>query len=194
MEFDYLDTGALYRAVALNFVRLGLKEDAADKDIKEALVKTDVKFRDSRVFLNGEDVSSGIRSPEAGHLASVFSARKPVREFLMETQKNAAEHADIVAEGRDMTTVVFPSAFRKIYLDASVEERKKRRVKDLLSKGFEANEENIRREITERDERDSGRDLAPLKKADDALLIDSSGLSIQEVFSRIMDIIRGKDR
>ena len=193
MGFDYLDTGALYRAVALNFVRLGLKENASDKDIEEALRKTDVKFKDSRVFLNGEDVSSAIRSPEAGHLASVFSARKPVREFLMDTQREAAEHADIVAEGRDMTTVVFPAAFRKFYLDASVEERKKRRVKDLLSKGFEVNEEKIRREITERDERDSGRDLAPLKKADDAFLVDSSGLSIQEVFNRTIQIIKDKD-
>jgi len=191
MGFDYLDTGALYRAVAISLIKLGLNEEASDEEIAGALNKTEVKFNNGHIFLNRQDVSSEIRLPEAGHFASVFSARKPVREFLMKTQRDSAVHADIVAEGRDMTTVVFPQAFKKFYLDASVEERKKRRSLELISKGFEVNEEKIRKEIIERDERDSGRDLAPLRKTDDACLIDSSGLSIQEVLNKIMGIIRG---
>ena len=190
LGFDYLDTGALYRAVAISLIKLGLKEGASDRDIEAALQKTDVEFNDGHIFLNGDDVSSEIRSPEAGHFASVFSARKPVREFLMKTQRDSAVNADIVAEGRDMTTVVFPHAFKKFYLDASIEERKKRRSLELISKGFEVNEDRIRQEIIERDARDSGRDIAPLKKADEACLIDSSGLSIEEVINKLMGYIR----
>jgi CMP/dCMP kinase len=191
MGFDYLDTGALYRAVAMDIVKLGLNEKSSDKEIEEALQRTDVEFINGHVFLNGQDVSAEIRSPESGHFASVFSARKPVREFLMKTQRDSALRADIVAEGRDMTTVVFPQAFKKFYLDASVEERKKRRALEMISKGFEVNEERIRQEIIERDERDSGRDIAPLRKAEDACLIDSSVLSIEEVLNKMMGIIRG---
>lgn len=190
LGFDYLDTGALYRAVAISLIKLGLNEKASDKEIEGALQKTEVKFNDGHVFLNGEDVSSEIRSPEAGHFASVFSAKKPVREFLMNTQRDSAVHADIVAEGRDMTTVVFPHAFKKFYLDASVEERKSRRSLELISKGFEVNEEKIIKEIIERDTRDSSRDIAPLRRANDACLIDSSGLSIEEVLNKIMGFIR----
>ncbi|OGW32653.1 MAG: cytidylate kinase [Nitrospirae bacterium GWC2_42_7] len=190
LGFDYLDTGALYRAVAISLIKLGLKEGASDRDIEAALQKTDVEFNDGHIFLNGDDVSSEIRSPEAGHFASVFSARKPVREFLMKTQRDSAVNADIVAEGRDVTTVVFPHAFKKFYLDASIEERKKRRSLELISKGFEVNEDRIRQEIIERDARDSGRDIAPLKKADEACLIDSSGLSIEEVINKLMGYIR----
>lgn len=190
MGFDYLDTGALYRAVAISLIKSGLNEEASDKDIEEALQKTDVEFNNGHVFLNDEDVSSEIRSPEAGHFASVFSAKKPVREFLMNIQRDSAIHADIVAEGRDMTTVVFPHAFKKFYLDASVEERKKRRSLELISKGFEVNEERISKEIIERDTRDSSRDIAPLRRANDAYLIDSSGLTIEEVLNKIMGFIR----
>jgi cytidylate kinase len=192
LGFAYLDTGALYRAAALNLVRLGLGEDASDEEISKALEKTRMEFVHCAVFLNGEDVSEEIRTSEAGHYASVFSARNPVRRYLLEIQRNAAAHEDLVAEGRDMTTVVFPDAYRKFYLDASVEERAKRRTRELASKGFAVDENRVRSDIIERDRRDSNRDIAPLKKADDAFYIDSSDFSIEEVCRIIIDIIDDK--
>jgi cytidylate kinase len=186
LGYAYLDTGALYRATALYLRKCGIGEDASGDEIASALKNAKVEFREGRVFLNGEDVSEDIRSPEAGHYASVFSARKPVREFLLGTQRQAAETADLVAEGRDMTTVVFPDAYRKVYLDASAGERAKRRAIELVAKGFEVDEGLIRREIIERDARDTGRDIAPLTRAADALFIDSSGLSVEKVFKKIL--------
>jgi cytidylate kinase len=194
LGFDYLDTGALYRAVALHLLRLGIGEKASDEEMSSALEKAQVEFRDGRVWLNGKDVSDEIRSPQAGHYASVFSARKPVRRYLLGIQRAAAVTSDLVAEGRDMTTVVFPDACRKVYLDASADERVRRRTIELASKGFEVDEDLIRREIIERDARDSGRDIAPLRRADDAFFIDSSGLSIDEVFRKIIDIIEGSGK
>jgi CMP/dCMP kinase len=195
LGFAYLDTGALYRAAALYLVRQGIGEKASDTEISSALEKAQVEFCNSRVYLNGKDVSDEIRSPEAGHYASVFSARKTVRRRLLGIQREAAVSSDLVAEGRDMTTVVFPDAYRKIYLDASVDERVRRRTVELISKGFEVDEDLIRREIIERDARDSGRDVAPLRRTDDSFFIDSSGLSIDEVFRKVIDIIEdGKQK
>jgi cytidylate kinase len=188
--FEYLDTGALYRAAALNLVRLGLSEDSTDEEISAVLEKTDIQFSRGRVALNGADVSEEIRSPQAGHYASVFSARRPVRRFLLDIQREAARDADLVAEGRDMTTVVFPEAYRKIYLDASVEERAKRRTEELLAKGLGVDEDRVREEIIERDARDSGREIAPLRKAEDASYIDSTGLTREEVLGLIMSVIK----
>jgi CMP/dCMP kinase len=190
LNYAYLDTGALYRAVALGLIHLGMNEQSSEKELLPALDRIKVEFRDGLVLLNGKDVSADIRSQEAGHFASVFSAKRPVRKHLLNVQRDAALHSDLVAEGRDMTTVVFPDAARKFYLDASVEERAGRRTRELISRGFEVNADRIRLEIIERDARDSGRDIAPLKKADDAYLIDSSDLSIDEVFLKILAIIR----
>ncbi len=190
LGFQYLDTGALYRAVALNLVRLGLKEEASDGEISDCLKKTKVEFEEGKVLLNGEDVSSEIRSPLAGHYASVFSARGPVRAYLLKTQRQAAMKAALVAEGRDMTTVVFPEAFKKFYLDASPEERARRRTAELIDKGFAVDHERILKEIAERDARDSGRELAPLRRADDACYIDSTGLSKEEVFRRLLEFVK----
>jgi len=190
LGFEYLDTGALYRAVALDLMSLGINETASDEELAKALKKTKVEFRKGTVLLNSRDVSSEIRSPEAGHYASVFSARRPVREHLLSIQRDAALHSDLVAEGRDMTTVVFPDAYKKFYLDASVGERSGRRTLELMSRGFEADGDRIRLDIMERDARDSNRDIAPLKKTDDAYLVDSTGLSIDDVFRKILAIIK----
>ena len=190
LGYDYLDTGALYRAVALGLMHLGVNEQSSDQTLISALEKTKVEFRGGLILLNDRDVSGEIRSPEAGHYASVFSAKKPVREYLMNIQRDAALHSDLVAEGRDMTTVVFPDAYKKFYLDASVDERSRRRTLELISKGFAVDEDNIRLHITERDVRDSTRDIAPLKKTDDAYLIDSTGLSVDDVFRKILAIIK----
>ena len=190
LGFEYLDTGALYRAVALSLLQRGLNEESIDHAIVTALEKTKVAFRHGKVFLNHKDVSQEIRSPQASHFASVFSARRVVREFLLDIQREALHHEDLVAEGRDMTTVVFPYAYKKFYLDASADERARRRTLELKAKGYVADEERIRLDILERDARDSGRDLAPLKKAGDAVLIDSTGLSVDDVFRTILAIIR----
>lgn len=190
LGYEYLDTGALYRAVGLGLRNLGMGEDASDRKIALGLKKINVRFRKGRVFLNRRDVSDAIRSPEAGHFASVFSARKPVRNHLLEAQKKAAQRANLVAEGRDMTTVVFPDAAWKFYLDASAEERARRRALELEAKGYEVDREKIRLDILERDRRDAGRDIAPLRKADDAVAIDSTGLSVEDVFRAILRTIQ----
>lgn len=190
LGFDYLDTGALYRALGLHLVRSGVAEDAPDDAVAAALASASVEFLRGGVLLNGADVSDEIRTPEAGHYASVFSAREPVRRFLMAIQRDAALKADLVAEGRDMTTVVFPDAWVKIYLDASVEERARRRTLELQSKGFAVSEEKIRAEIAERDARDSSRAIAPLKRAPDAHYIDSTGHDGDEVLCEALALIR----
>jgi cytidylate kinase len=190
LGYQYLDTGALYRAVALSLLHAGLNEDSPDNEIISALEKTHVSFRGGKVFLNHKDVSQEIRSPEASHYASVFSARRAVREFLLNIQREALQHANLVAEGRDMTTVVFPYASGKFYLDASAEERARRRALELRAKGYEVDEKKMRLDILERDARDSGRDIAPLRKAEDAVLIDSTGLSVEDVLRKILAVIR----
>ena len=190
LGYQYLDTGALYRAAALGLLHAGLHEHSSDSEIASALEKTNVSFRGGKVFLNQKDVSQDIRSPEASHYASVFSARRSVREFLLDIQREALHHANLVAEGRDMTTVVFPYASGKFYLDASAEERARRRALELRAKGYDVDEKQMLLDIRERDSRDSGRDLAPLKKADDAVCIDSTGLSVEEVFRRILAVVR----
>ena len=190
LGYEYLDTGALYRAVALGLLRMGLNEEAGDAEIAAALEKIRVAFREGKVFLNHTDVSQEIRSPEASHFASVFSAHRLVRALLLDIQREASHHANLVAEGRDMTTVVFPYAHKKFYLDASAEERAERRTLEMNAKGYEVSKEKIRLDILERDARDSGRDLAPLKIAEDAVLIDSTGMSVKDVFSKILNIIR----
>jgi cytidylate kinase len=136
LGFQLLDTGALYRAAALHLRRQQVEPESTDAVIQDMLKNVSVVFKDGRVFLNGEDVSDAIRTTEAGHYASVFSARKVVRDFLFQVQRDAALHSDIVAEGRDMTTVVFPDAWKKFYLDASEESRAKRRYQQLKDKGI----------------------------------------------------------
>jgi CMP/dCMP kinase len=190
LGYEYLDTGALYRAVALGLLRLGLNEEAGDTEITAALEKTEVSFRKGKVFLNHKNVSQEIRSPEASHFASVFSAHRLVRELLLDIQREASHHSNLVAEGRDMTTVVFPYAYKKFYLDASAEERAERRTLEMNAKGCEVSKEKIHLDILERDARDSGRDLAPLRIAEDAVLIDSTGMSVQDVFRKILKIIQ----
>ncbi len=179
MKFNYLDTGALYRAVALALRRKGIEPEAADAEITRALEGVSVSFRNGAVILDGEDVSGLIRTTEMGHFSSVFSARPPVRKFLMPVQREAALHHDLVAEGRDMTTVVFPNAWKKIYLDATVESRAMRRFLQLKDTGG-VTLEAATADVVERDRRDSSRDIAPLRRADDAHYIDSSALTLEE--------------
>lgn len=188
--FEYLDTGALYRAVALQLLRLGIGEDASDGEIAAALLQTRIELRDGSILLNGETVTDEIRSSEVSRYASVFSAREPVRRYLLDIQRDAAMHADLVAEGRDMTTVVFPEAYKKFYLDAGIDERARRRTIELNSRGVAVDEKQVLTEMSERDTRDSSRDIAPLRKAADAHLIDSSGIPVEEVLRLMMGVIQ----
>jgi cytidylate kinase len=190
MGFKYLDTGALYRAVALGLVRQGISPEDGNGRIGDALDKISMVFRSGRVFLDGEDVSDEIRTPEVGHYSSVFSARAPVREHLLPIQKDAARNDDLVAEGRDMTTVVFPDAWKKFYLDASREARAERRYLQLRQNGAQVTMDRALEDVTKRDERDSTRDISPLKRAGDAVYIDSSGLSIEEVMKAVLEAVK----
>jgi cytidylate kinase len=189
LGMNYLDTGALYRAVAVGLNGLGIKPEDSDEQISNALGKMSVSFRGGKAYLNGKDVSEEIRTPEAGHFSSVFSARRPVREFLHPVQRDAAEASDLVAEGRDMTTVIFKDAWRKFYLDASVEARSKRRFKQLRQNGVGISMEEATKDVTERDKRDSSRDLAPLRVADDAVYIDSSDMELEQVMKAVLDAV-----
>jgi cytidylate kinase len=190
LGFNYLDTGALYRAVAISLRACGVEPDDSDDKLRAVLDRTAVSFNNGRVYLNGRDVSEEIRSREVDHFSSVFSTRRIVRAFLLDVQRNAAMHDEVVVEGRDTTTVVFPDSKKKIFLDASIEERAKRRYLQYKGKGFDISMDEARKSIIERDQRDASRDIAPLRKAADALLVDSSSLSIEEVREKIVDFIK----
>jgi cytidylate kinase len=190
LGFNYLDTGALYRAVALALRNNAIEPEESDDKIRDVLSKNHISFNNERVFLNGIDVSEDIRSAEIDHYSSVFSARKVVRDFLLYAQRDAALSSDLVAEGRDTTTVVFPNARKKIYLDASVEERAKRRYLQYKGKNVDISMDESIRSIINRDLRDASREIAPLKRASDALSVDSSNLSVELVIKKILDFIR----
>lgn len=190
LGFNYLDTGALYRAVAISLIKNMISPEDTDDKLRDILNKTLVSFNNGRVFLNGQDVSEDIRSKEIDHYSSVFSARKVVRDFLLDAQREAALHDNLVVEGRDTTTVVFPDCKKKVFLDASVEERAKRRYLQFRGKGIDITMDEAKVSIIERDKRDASRDIAPLRVAAEALLIDSSNLSVEQVKNNIVDFAR----
>ncbi len=195
LGFVYLDTGALYRALALKVLRQGLAVD--DEEEVAALVQTtnvDLAHSDGRleVLLDGVDVSDLIRTPEVSQAASRISAMAIVREKMLELQRALGARGNVVAEGRDIGTVVFPEAEIKIYLDASLTERARRRYEELRKAGRQATLEETQRELEERDRRDSARTLAPLRRAADAFAIDSSALDADSVAERVKQMIRDR--
>jgi CMP/dCMP kinase len=190
MGYDYLDTGALYRAIAMALRKEGVEPEDEDERLRSVLRKTSVTFSEGRVYLNGTDVSETIRSSEIDHYSSVFSARQIVREFLLDAQREAALEREVVVEGRDTTTVVFPDAQKKIFLDASVEERARRRFDQYRAKGIATDLGELKKKILERDKRDAGRPIAPLKKSENAYFIDTSELTVEEVKQKIVDFVR----
>ena len=193
LGFTYLDTGAMYRALALKVLQGPV--DPGDEAKLAALVgDTEIGLHEKggrlKVLLDGVDVADMIRTPEVSQMASKVSAQKVVRQRMLELQRAAAGRGDIVAEGRDIGTVIFPGAEVKVYLDASVKERARRRYEELRASGREVSLAETVRELKERDRRDSGRDLAPLRKAVDAVAIDSSSLTADAVAERVMELIR----
>ncbi len=190
LGFGYLDTGALYRAAALFLLEQGVKPEDNDEALIRRLNSSGIRFYGGRVFLRERDVSGEIRTPEVGHYSSVFSARKAVRDFLLDVQRKAALDQDVVVEGRDTTTVVFPAAWKKFYLDASTGERTKRRYKQMKETGLVITEKDAERDVVGRDTRDQGRSIAPLMKAEDAIIIDTTDKSIEQVLEDILSSIR----
>lgn len=197
LGFIYVDTGAMYRAMALYFLRNRIKPEEIDK-IEEACKKVDVtiEYKDGEqlVILNGENVNGLIRTEEVGNMASATSVNKAVRLKLVELQQNLAKKESVVMDGRDIGTYVLPQADLKIYLTASVKERARRRWAELKEKGMDADIYEIEKDITERDHRDMTREFAPLKQAEDAVYLDSSELSIDEVVDKIISLVPQNDK
>ncbi len=193
LKYIYVDTGALYRAVGLKFSRLGFDTELKG-DIDAVLEKTvvDIRFIDGvqRVFLDGEDVSDAIRTPEASMMASAVSAKPAVRAFLLDMQRTLAKNNNVVMDGRDIGTVVLPDAKVKIFLTADVETRAQRRLKELLEKGEKVTFEEVLEDMKLRDYNDSHRDIAPLKQADDAVLADTTTLSFEESLQLLIKIAK----
>ena len=193
--FLYLDTGAMYRATTLAFLRNNISVDDASA-IDELLENLVISFKNTEdgqlVFLNGEDVTREIRDLEVTRNVSEVSAIKAVRVKLVKMQQEIAENYSIIMDGRDIGTVVLPNAELKIFLVASVKERALRRFRENQEKGIELSLEKLEEEIAHRDFLDSTRKESPLKKADDAIEIDTTSLSIQEVVSKITNLIQEK--
>jgi cytidylate kinase len=189
LNFIYVDTGAMYRAMALYFIRNSIDvKDKASIENSCDLVDVNIEYKDGeqQIFLNGENVSSLIRTEEVGNMASASSIYKAVRLKLVELQRNLANKTDLVMDGREIGTFVLPNADLKIYLTASSTERARRRFLELEEKGIVADLKEIEKGIIDRDNRDMNREFAPLKQAEDAILVDSSHMTIDDVIDTIM--------
>lgn len=191
LGYIYVDTGAMYRAVALKVIRekIAVSDHAAIAALARRL---DIRFEkvgdEQRIFVDGEDVTEAIRTAEATRLSSPVSAIKGVRKRLVELQRKMGERGGIVMEGRDIGTVVFPNAEVKVFLTASAGERARRRTDQLRQMGVEADVQQIAAEISERDLRDSSRSEAPLKQAPDAVLIETDGLTLEQVINAVIAV------
>ena len=193
LGYIYVDTGALYRTVGLKFIREGY-DTTLDCDI-EAILKTievDIKFIDGaqHVFLNGEDVSDEIRTPDASMMASAVSAKPPVRAFLLEMQRKLARENNVLMDGRDIGTVVLPNATLKFFVTATPEERANRRYKELIEKGMDVNYDDIFKDIQTRDYNDSHREIAPLKPAEDSIMFDTTGNTQEQSVEQLLKMVK----
>ncbi len=191
--FIYVDTGAIYRTLGLACLRSGIDPKNTDS-VMHLLPKLDISIRynktgEQRMYLNGEDVSEEIRKPEVSLYASDVSSLKEVRSFLLDMQRRFARENNVIMDGRDIGTVVLPNADLKIFLTASPEARAQRRLAEMLEKGITANYEEVLEDINYRDRQDSSRAAAPLRKAEDAVELDSSDVGFDETFSILCDIV-----
>ncbi len=191
--YTYVDTGAMYRAVALHAMRAGLDPAADAETIAETAARLHFEFRavgdGQHLFVDGEDVERAVRAPEVGNLSSPVSAIPSVREHLVAAQRRMAERVPVVMEGRDIGTVVFPHALLKVFLTASAEERARRRYEQLSVAGQAADLAQILADQRARDLRDMTREVAPLRKADDAVEIDTDPLTIEQVVERVVGLL-----
>ena len=198
LGFNYVDTGAMYRALTYNFLSNGLDE-LEEEEIKELLSKTDfkVEYVDGvqYVYVNNEEVSDKIRTAEVSKFTSLFAKSPVVRDFLIDTQRNLANTNNIIMDGRDIASVVLPNADVKIFLTASVEERARRRVLDFERQGIEnVDFEKVKEDIKARDWQDENRDIAPLVKVDSATLLDTTSLTIDEVVEKMTELVKSVEK
>ncbi len=195
LGFVYADTGALYRAVGVYALRQG-KEPSDAETVISLLpeISLELKFQDGvqHIFLNGEDVSEAIRTPEASMAASAVSAIPAVRQFLFDLQRNIAKNSDCIMDGRDIGTVVLPQAQVKIFLTAAPEARAMRRYKELQAKGAKDSFEEVLADLKQRDYNDSHRAVAPLKPAEDSILVDTTELTLEESVQKVIAVIKEK--
>lgn len=187
----HVDSGAFYRAVAFYFVRNSIHLDS-QQQVQQALKDIRFAFQNGKLFLNEKIVGDEIRTRQISQMASTVSVIQSVREYVTEEIRKLTKDSRVIMDGRDIGTVVLPEATIKIYITASVEERAKRRQKELFEKGIQTSIEVLKEEIKERDERDTSREISPLKPAQDALLVDTTLCSFEEVVSNISKIIQQK--
>jgi len=185
LGFHYLDSGSLYRLVALTALRTGTDFDE-DEPLANFAAHLDVAFLAGKILLDGDDVTADIRSEPVSVGASQVAVHSAVRDALIARQRAFRRPPGLVADGRDMGTVVFPDATLKVFLTASADERARRRYKQLIAKGISVTMDSLLRDIRERDARDAGRAAAPLRPADDAVLLDTTELTIDEVVARVL--------
>ncbi len=194
LSYIYVDTGALYRAIGLCAYKNGI----GSKDVPAILdmikdIKVELAFNDKKeqiVLLNGEDVTAFIRTPEISMYASDVSAIPEVRAFLLDLQRNMAKRSNVIMDGRDIGTVVLPDAKIKIFLTASPEVRAKRRYDELIEKGMDVNYDDVLKDVITRDYNDSHRDVAPLKPADDSVIVDTSDLDLEQSVQKLISIMK----
>lgn len=192
LGYIYVDTGAMYRAMALYFLRKGIdREDSGAVEEACGEVEISLEYKDGvqQLLLNGENVTDLIRTEEVGNMASVTSAYAPVRRKLLELQRKLAQRKDVVMDGRDIGTCVLPDANLKVYLTAGSRVRAERRYRELLEKNVECSLKEIEKDIIERDSRDMNREIAPLKQAEDAVYLDSSNMTLQEVLDEMESLV-----
>lgn len=195
LGFVYVDTGAMYRAMAVYFLDNGIdtdNEEEVGKACNDVRIVIEYKDGAQQVILNGDNITGRLRTEEVGNTASKTAVYSEVRKKLVELQKELARTTDVVMDGRDIGTCVLPDAICKIYLTASVETRALRRLNELQEKGVAADLEVIKKDIADRDYRDMNRNVSPLKQADDAVLVDSSDMGIEEVTEKIISIFKEK--
>jgi CMP/dCMP kinase len=194
LSFIYVDTGAMYRAMALHFIRNNIEpedEESISKACENVEVTILYKEGEQQVLLNGENVTGFIRTEEVGIMASLSSKHRSVRLKLLELQRELACHENVIMDGRDIGTYVLPDADIKIYLTASSSKRARRRWLELTQKGIQCDIHEIELDIIARDNQDMNREMAPLSKAQDAILLDSSDMTIKEVVNHIIEIYHG---
>ncbi len=191
LQFTYIDTGAMYRAVALWAVRQSVAFDDMHR-MEQLAAASDIELEPGRIRLNGEDVSEAIRQPEVSNGASKIAVISGVRRAMVAKQREIGRRMSVVMEGRDIGTVVFPDADVKVYLDAAVDERVRRRLEEMRAKGDRITAAELAVQIRERDLRDSTRADAPLSQAPDAIYLDTTGMPIEEVEEAILKLVRGR--
>jgi CMP/dCMP kinase len=195
LGYLYINTGAMYRAVTLKALQNG-KDLENENELVELAKSSKINFEDggSRVILDGNDISQEIRTPEIDKKISTVVKHPRLREIMVRQQQDIGKQGDAVSEGRDLTTVVFPDAEVKIYLDASIDERTKRRYEELKQKGYDLDVKQVQNDTARRDESDKTREHGPLRLAQDAILLDTTGMNIEQVVESILDIVKRKNQ